>query len=118
MILDTKQSGVKTITGQLQRVILPRLFDATLQLLYVLCLVLDGDDTAIEAFALDFSDAFWQIPIAREEQKYYCATGLIDGKKEMVRIPTSRSGLGCRTNALGTSSRIGHAPHTVSLQVN
>ena len=47
MILDTKQSGVKTITGQLQRVILPRLFDAILQLLYVLCLALDGDGTAI-----------------------------------------------------------------------
>ena len=84
MILDTKQSGVKTITGQLQRVILPRLFDAILQLLYVLCLVLDGDDTAIEAFVLDFSDAFWQIPIAREEQKYYCATGLIDGKRKWI----------------------------------
>ena len=33
MILDTKQSMVKYITSQAQRVILPRLFDAILQLL-------------------------------------------------------------------------------------
>ena len=84
MILDTKESGVKTITGQFQRVILPRLFDAILQILYVLCLVLDADLEGIEAFVLDFSDAFWQIPIAAEEQKYFCCTGLIHGRRKWV----------------------------------
>ena len=36
MILDTKKSGVKRITSQAQRVTLPRLFDAILQILYLL----------------------------------------------------------------------------------
>ena len=36
MILDTKQSGVKRITSQAQRVTLPRLFDTILQMLYIL----------------------------------------------------------------------------------
>ena len=32
--------------------------------------------TKLGAFVLDFSDAFWQIPIKREEQKFFCATAL------------------------------------------
>ena len=58
MILDTKQSGVKRITSQAQRVTLPRLFDAILQLLFLQSVVAAGDSTSVSAFVLDFSDAF------------------------------------------------------------
>lgn len=42
MILDTKASDVKRITGKAQRVMLPRLYDAILHLLYLMAL-LAGD---------------------------------------------------------------------------
>ena len=42
MILDTNQSGVKRITSQGQRVTLPRLFDAMLQILYLLSCISEG----------------------------------------------------------------------------
>ena len=76
MILDTKQSGAKHVTSQAQRVTLPRLFDAILQLLFLLTCVAAGAKgilEAVKAFVLDFSDAFWQIPINPAEQKYFCA---------------------------------------------
>ena len=63
MILDTKQSNVEYITSQAQRVVLPRLSDAILQLLLLLSMVMTNDVQGVEAFVLDFSDAFWQIPI-------------------------------------------------------
>ena len=72
MILDTKQSDVKQITGKAQRVTLPRLFDAILQLLALMSLFA-GD---VGAFVLDFTNAFWQVPINREEQRFFCATAL------------------------------------------
>ena len=39
MILDTKASGIKYVTGKSQRVTLPRLFDAVLRLLCLLAMV-------------------------------------------------------------------------------
>ena len=82
MILDTKQSGVKHVTPQAQRVTLPRLFDAILQLLYLLtCMMAGVARQAVSARVLDFSDAFWQIPISSSEQQFFCATGLIEGKR-------------------------------------
>ena len=47
MILDTKQSGVKRITSQAQRVILQRLFDAILQILFLLNRVTSGSDSSV-----------------------------------------------------------------------
>ena len=92
MILDTKQSGVKHITSQAQRVTLPRLFDAILQLFYLLTLVLAGNLDAVEAFVLDFSDAFWQIPISPAEQKYFCVTGLINGERKWIAFQRAAQG--------------------------
>ena len=84
MILDTKQSGVKRITSQAQRVLLPRLFDAILQGLLVLPRITSGSDSSVSAFVLDFSDAFWQIPIAPSEQQFFCATGFIEGRRKWI----------------------------------
>lgn len=80
VILDTKQSGVKRITSHAQRVTLPTLFDAILQILFLLSCMSEGSTDGVSAFVLDFSDAFWQIPISPAEQKHFCATGLIDGQ--------------------------------------
>lgn len=90
MILDTEQRSVKRITSQAQRVLLPRLFDAILQILFFLIRVTNGSDSSVSAFVLDFSDAFWQMPIALSEQQFFCATGLIGGKRKCIaflRVP-------------------------------
>jgi hypothetical protein len=86
LILDTKQSGIKYVTGKCQRVTLPRLFDAVLRLLSLMALTpsLGGD---VSAFVLDFSDAFWQIPIADIELRFFCVTSLIRSvRKYMVLL--------------------------------
>ena len=85
MILDTKESGVKTITSQAQRLTLPSPFDAILQILFLLACVASGVSGAwemVETFVLDFSDAYWQIPIHKAEQQFFCATSLIGGKRK------------------------------------
>ena len=78
MILDAKQRGVKTVTSQAQRVTLPQLFDAILQILCLLTFVAAGVNEAcgaVEAFVLDFPDDYWQMPIHKSEQQQLCATG-------------------------------------------
>ena len=69
---------MKWPTAKTQRVILPRLFDAVLRLLMLLSMVTSADE-AIAAFVLDFSDAFWQIPIRPEELRFLCAAAIIQG---------------------------------------
>jgi hypothetical protein len=86
MILDTKASGIKYVTGKSQRVTLPRLFDAVLRLLCLLSLVTTSDE-GVSAFVLDFSDAFWQIPIAEDELRFFCVTSIIQNiRKFMVLL--------------------------------
>ena len=92
MILDTKESGVKLVTSQTQRVILPRLFDAILQLLFLMTCMTYGMAEGLAAFVLDFSDAFWQIPILQEEQKFFCASGLIGGKRKWIAFLRAAQG--------------------------
>ena len=71
MILDTKESGVGALSGKHQRVILPRLLDAVLRLLYLMSIAVLDPAKSITAFVLDFTQAFWQIPIAPEERKFF-----------------------------------------------
>lgn len=63
MILDTKQSGVKKSTGKFQRVTLPRLFDAVIRLLLLTSFVIETAADAVSASVLDYTEAFWQVPI-------------------------------------------------------
>ena len=90
MILGTKQSKVKLITGKAQRVTLPRLFDAVLHLLFLMSLTFgtDAPPDEVGAFVLDFSDAFWQVPVNVGEQRFFCATALftIDHGKKKRRV--------------------------------
>ena len=72
MILDTKESWLKKVTTKTQRVILPRLLDAFLRMLFLLSLVCSAGE-AISGIVLDYSDVFsaygipatsdtWRIP--------------------------------------------------------
>ena len=65
-VLDTKQSGVKKMTAKSESVTLPRLFDAILRLLFQMATGV-APEVAVNAFVLDFSDAYWQIPIRDDE---------------------------------------------------
>jgi len=66
LILDSKQSGVSQNASKLERVILPRILDAALDILAVQSA---GDE--VEVMVLDFSDAFWLLPLAPEERKWF-----------------------------------------------
>ena len=92
IILDTKESGVKRFTSQVQRVLLPKLFDAILSMLLLLTCIIAGDMEGVEAFVLGFSDAFWQIPIHASEQKYFCATGLTNGDRKRFAFQRAAQG--------------------------
>jgi len=96
-ILDTKQSGIKKMTTKTERITLPRLFDAILRLLFLMA-AMNTPDVAVNAFVLDFSDAYWQLPLRDDERKYFCATAKIRGKRKylsFLRAPqgSTNSGL-------------------------
>ena len=84
MILDTKESGVKRITGKFQRVTLPRLLEGVLQLLLMLSYVTTTAAEATAAFVLDFTEAFWQMRIHPSERRYYCATAILRGRRRYL----------------------------------
>ena len=93
MILDTKESWVKHATWKAQRVILPRLYDAVLRLLSLMAVFYNsGLAPAVEAFVLDFTDAFWQVPVRPEEHRFYCATATLDGEKRYLAFLRAAQG--------------------------
>ena len=46
----------------------------------------------MSAFVLDFSDAFWQIPISPAEEKHFCDIGLIDEKRKWIAFQRAAQG--------------------------
>lgn len=84
MILDTKQSGVKKITGKFQRLTLPRLFDTVIWLLLLTSFVTKTAAEAVSASVLDYTDGFWQVPVRPDERKYFCATAILRGKRRYL----------------------------------
>ena len=83
MILDTKESGVKLVTVKTQRVILPRSFAAVLRMLLLLSMLCSYMESVSE-FVLDYSDAFWQIPVHKEERRFFCATAVLNGQRQYL----------------------------------
>ena len=83
IILGTKQSGVKHITGKFQRVMLPMLFGAVLRMLLLLPQITSTTD-AISAFVFDYKEAFWQVPIRPDERQYFCTTAKLRGKRRWL----------------------------------
>ena len=55
-------------------------------------MVLPSSEEEVDAFVLDFTDAFWQIPISPAEQKYFCAKGLINGKRKIIAFQRAAQG--------------------------
>jgi len=51
-----------------------------------------GASGSLIAFVLDFSDAFWQIPLQPQEMKYFCATGLIWGVRKWIAFMRTPQG--------------------------
>jgi len=49
-------------------------------------------DVAVNAFVLDFSDAYWQIPLRDDEMKYFCATAKIKGKRKYLAFLRAAQG--------------------------
>ena len=70
LILDCRVSGVNSKTVQYERIILPLVTDVVFDTLEMLkC---SGGAVAPRFLVLDFSDAFFSVPLARAEQKYFC----------------------------------------------
>ena len=93
MILDTKESWVKHATWKSQRVILPREFDAVLRLLALMAITFQLEQPPmVEAFVLDFTDAFWQIPLLASEYRFYCATAILRGKRAYIAFLRAAQG--------------------------
>ena len=91
LILDTKESGIKRITAKTQRVILPRLMDAIMILLAMLSLCTQAG-AQISAFVLDFSNAFWQIPIRHDERRFFCCQTIIGGERKFLSFNRAAQG--------------------------
>jgi len=66
IILDSASSGVSDYATKPERLILPRLLDVAMD---VLVLMSDGDE--VELTVLDFADAFWLLPLAPEERRWF-----------------------------------------------
>ena len=93
MILDTKESHLKECSVKSQRVLLPRLLDSILNGLKIMgeC----SEDESIEWFVLDFSKAFWQIPLHHAERRFFVARIEMDGvQKYLVFLRTAQGSRG------------------------
>jgi len=66
LILDSAQSGVSKVASKLERIILPRILDAAIDVLHLLAA---GHE--VEIMVLDFADAFWLLPLAPEERRWF-----------------------------------------------
>eukprot|EP00971_Amphidinium_carterae_P256783 5098471-Amphidinium_carterae.1 len=69
VILDAKQSGITAHTRPTYRVELPRATDVVNSVLSTAQMVKPEN---LELLVCDFAEAFWQVPLAPEEQKYFC----------------------------------------------
>jgi hypothetical protein len=78
IILDVKQSRVKECTRKVHRVPLPRATDVAFDILDSLAKLGLRPDECIELLVLDFVDAFWNIPLAPEERRFF--VGMLRGK--------------------------------------
>ena len=69
LILDLKRSGVSNRTRKTHRITLPRLSDLIQDILQLLATC--SAEQKVEVFVLDFANAFWQIPLAKQERRHF-----------------------------------------------
>lgn len=70
LILDAKASGISEVASKKERILLPRILDVAHN---VLNLQAVGPED-VELFILDFSDAFWLLPLPPEERKWFTSS--------------------------------------------
>ena len=68
LILDCLRSGVNALAKQPNRIVLPRLCDAVNSILEAMRAA--KSETAL--FVIDIADAFWQLPLAMQERRFFC----------------------------------------------
>ena len=82
MTLDTKASRIKQCSAKYQRVILPRLLDTIIAALKLLATC--DEREGVSLFVLDFTEAFWQIPLSPAERRFFAARLNIDGVEKFL----------------------------------
>ena len=116
MILDPKVVGTKSCSAKYERVLLPRLLDAILQAMILKSKCLPTED--MEWFVVDFSDAFWQMPLHPEERRFFCARLTINGQvKYMEFLRTVQGHQHRHKQATQTATAYSGGIHPVSPQV-
>eukprot|EP00971_Amphidinium_carterae_P168298 3334677-Amphidinium_carterae.1 len=70
LILDSKESGMKRCTRRFEQMVLPRAADAIQDILELAAHREEGDTTRL--LVLDFTNAFFQVPIRPDERRYFC----------------------------------------------
>ena len=69
LISDCRRSGVNSRAKLPERLVLPRVADAVRSALHLL--QQRRPDSEIEMMAIDFKDAFWQVPLRHEERPFF-----------------------------------------------
>ena len=98
IILDLKQSKVTSGTRKRWRVMLPRLVDLIADIVDMSCDLADDEDIAV--MVLDFVDAFWNIPLAFGERRFFV------GKVRGILYVYTRSAQGSRNAPLSWAAVI------------
>jgi hypothetical protein len=73
VIVDSKRSGVSLATRKHERIVLPRVLDVVYDTLHQLSEVRKSrrHDLITEWFVLDFANAFFIVPLALEERRFF-----------------------------------------------
>ena len=78
LVLDAKRSMVSAASRKFQRVYLPRITDVIVDVLELLWSSWSGSIEEFEFFIADFADAFFHVPLAKAEQRFF--TFLLRGR--------------------------------------
>ena len=66
LILDSKESGVTSCARKNQRIVLPTVNDLVFDVLDIM-----AKHHEVEGFVMDIKDAFWALPLARQERRFF-----------------------------------------------
>ena len=79
IIMDSKRSSVTAASKKMYKAILPRATDLVTDVLSLKSEASPSD--GIDLLVLDAEDAFWQVPLHKDEMRYYCS---------LLRYPSGR----------------------------
>ena len=89
IIVDSAQSGVSKATTKPERVALPRLLDVVDNCLFQLSHCW-SEHYATELFVLDFTNAFFNVPLHEDQRKHFCIT--LRGKWYLFKVQAQGAG--------------------------